>query len=809
MKKCDICKKEYSEERCPYCQEEDDYVLPALRNGGLKRAGYSINGYNIDEIKIRAYNISLKIIHIGFLAFLLLFALISFLPCVSTGWTSDGRGVSVWQFVKNFDAKKLVRPLIAIAVEAGIGALIAIWAIISYENRKKRIVRYSLSNKTSISESTLLAIIELLITIILLVTVCIFIANYNDYMGGLVKVGVAPVLWIVLCSVFIISLIVSMVVLAVAFLTLPQIMDSESPLYVYNYFISDIPKAATAICVVVLAIVALCIYFKPWDYYGHQKRVREISINMDASEVKKILGEPYRESEQSFEYFSPLFERKHKAYIEEVGEDEQLFKGEEYKEIKGTKYTHTEIRFIDGKVSQIIYDKNRLYTEDGDEKELVMKNIKVYDFYEKEIDCVSVVKDGDDYYLSQNLNNDNVYTADLINGGFVKTSFLAGAYDVEYEVRDGKIILSWWYEGDQSVELELLISEIDSMGVYRVSDEIDKITDFDLKNIESKITRLILPDGLTYFDCDSLDRCARLEYNEYSGCLYLGSENNPYLVLVKPQQNTIEECDVHQQTRVINRDAFVGCENLRTVSIPQTVNVIGENAFEGCELLETVSISDLAKWCKIAFRSELSNPCYYSGCLFANGQLITELVIPEDVDEISAYAFVGCNSIEKLIIGASVKKCGEKAFYHCEGIVYLDIGAHLIDSVYHGDIKSVIIRGGDEVSIDLDYSDEMEEISFVDVQNVRVYSSLGGARNLKKIHFASVQQIEFHAGLDEECEVYFKETDKWRAGDYWYSVWNPVDSEELSDPIVARNKLKEHKIWMRGGFFKFLWNALF
>ena len=809
MKKCEKCQREYSEELCPYCHEEDDYIPIPLRSNGLKRAGESIYGYNINDIKIRAHSISLKIIHLGFLVFLGLFALISLLPCVSTGWQSDGIGLNVWQFVQSFDKKKLTRPLIAVAVEVGFGALIAIWSILSYINRKKRIIRYSLNNKISISESTLLAIIELLITVAILVTVCIYISNYNDYMGGLAKAGVAPVLWIVVCSVAILSLIAAMTALAYTFLTLPQIAEKESSFYVYNYFISDIPKAATVICLFVLAIVAVCVYFEPWDYYGHQKAVKELSLNMDASEVKNKLGEPYSETGKSFVYYSPLFERNHKAYIEEVGAGEQLFKGEEYKEIKGTKYTHTEIRFVDGKVSQIVYDKNRLYTEEGDEEELVMKNITVYDVYDRQVDSLRVIKDGDDYFLSQNLNNDNVYTAELINGGFVKTTFLTGAYDVGYEVRDGKITLSWWYEGEQSVELEMLISEIDSEGVYRVSDEIDKFTDFDLKNIEAKITKLMLPNNLVDFDCNALDRCTGLEYNEYLGSLYLGSESNPYLVLVKPQQNTIEECNIHEQTRVINRNAFSGCDNLRSVFIPQTLTAIGENAFEGCELLEEVSISDLAKWCNINFRNELSNPCYFSEGLFANGQLITELIIPDGVDEISPYAFIGCSSIEKLVIGASVKNCGEKALSYCDGIVYLDIAAHLIDSIYYEDVKSVTIRDGDTVSIHLDYDSAIEEITFINVNYVRVFGGLGIAKNLMKIHFAYVQQIDFHAGLDDKCEVFFEETDKWRAGDYTNMFLKPVDSADLSDPVTARIKLEEYTDWKRSGFFEALWNWLF
>ena len=112
----------------------------------------------------------------------------------------------------------------------------------------------------------------------------------------------------------------------------------------------------------------------------------------------------------------------------------------------------------------------------------------------------------------------------------------------------------------------------------------------------------------------------------------------------------------------IGSSAFWGCGKLTSVTIPNKLKNIGDDAFVGCKSLSDVHISDISKWCAVLFGNEYSNPLCYAKNLYVNGELVTELCIPNGVTRINAYAFDGYCKLTSVSIPESVLEIGAFAF---------------------------------------------------------------------------------------------------------------------------------------------------
>lgn len=111
--------------------------------------------------------------------------------------------------------------------------------------------------------------------------------------------------------------------------------------------------------------------------------------------------------------------------------------------------------------------------------------------------------------------------------------------------------------------------------------------------------------------------------------------------------------------------SFNGCSNLASVTIGDGVTTIGFGAFQNCSNLKSVYVSDLSVWCRINFESSDSNPLSYAHCLYLHGNLITDLIIPEDITEIKEYTFYGATCFETVTIPRGITSIGSLAFFDC------------------------------------------------------------------------------------------------------------------------------------------------
>ena len=134
---------------------------------------------------------------------------------------------------------------------------------------------------------------------------------------------------------------------------------------------------------------------------------------------------------------------------------------------------------------------------------------------------------------------------------------------------------------------------------------------------------------------------------------------------------------------IIEPYTFNGFKSIETVYIPESVDSIGDNAFLGCTGITKVTAHDVASWCGIHFGMTLilqngstlflSNPVCVSRNLYIGNEPLTELYIPEGVEEIGVSAFERCLGIRLVSLPSTLKKVGADAFYNCTNIQIVNI----------------------------------------------------------------------------------------------------------------------------------------
>lgn len=227
-----------------------------------------------------------------------------------------------------------------------------------------------------------------------------------------------------------------------------------------------------------------------------------------------------------------------------------------------------------------------------------------------------------------------------------------------------------------------------------------------------------VPNSVTYIGSGAFSSSSKFEFNEYKNCKYVGNNDNPYFALIEPTNDNLSSYDIYHNTKLIASSAFYGCSrlksiiipnsvinmgeqvfyncvsletvilsnnitaiesmtfqncaNLLSITIPESIKSIGYQAFTGCNSLKKVDISSLEQWFKITFHENTyANPFVFEAELYINGEIVTQLVIPEGVTNIDQKTFCGCSSITSVVIPISITSIGYETFYKCSNLQYV------------------------------------------------------------------------------------------------------------------------------------------
>ena len=182
------------------------------------------------------------------------------------------------------------------------------------------------------------------------------------------------------------------------------------------------------------------------------------------------------------------------------------------------------------------------------------------------------------------------------------------------------------------------------------------------------LTSVTIGSGVTSISQSAFQYCGGLtSVTIGSGVTNIGSSAFTYC-------DNLTEIVIPDSVTYISDNAFQYCSGLTSVTIGSGVTSISQSAFQYCNGLTCVNITSLESWCNINFTSYNNNPLYYAKNLYLNGELITDLVIPNSITSIGDYTFCCCHSLTSVTIGNSITSIGEYAFEDCSGLTSVTIG---------------------------------------------------------------------------------------------------------------------------------------
>lgn len=236
-----------------------------------------------------------------------------------------------------------------------------------------------------------------------------------------------------------------------------------------------------------------------------------------------------------------------------------------------------------------------------------------------------------------------------------------------------------------------------------------------------KLREIEIPVSVNRVGAGAFDGCISLNYSVSQGAKYLGSERNAYAVLVASADEGVPVIDPN--TRVIADGALAENPIIKDLVIPASVVYIGDSAFIGCENLSTVTF----KGGRCAIGDNAFRECTSLTSAIGNRDMLKS----NYVTEIGTYAFFGCTSLEYAEITSDASKIGKCAFENCGDLKAITLGQGLSiveERTFSGckSLSSVQMKGG--ASID--------HYAFKGCTNLRDISLPSGIENIASTAFS-------------------------------------------------------------------------
>ena len=250
-----------------------------------------------------------------------------------------------------------------------------------------------------------------------------------------------------------------------------------------------------------------------------------------------------------------------------------------------------------------------------------------------------------------------------------------------------------WENGDLYIGNHLIDTKNTDEEIYTIKDGTKVVADCVLKNLNSKT--IIIPESVTSIGGHGyeafgtpmnverflVDENNKFYSNDALGVLYNKDKTE---LVIYPAGKTETSFTIPDSVVSIADYAFYRCDELSDIHIPDSVEKIGNRALDS-----TGFFKDESNWengvlyagkCLVSAKKDISGKYvvkygtkYICCCAFQACKNLTEIIIPNGVEEIGAGAFSGCSSLEEIILPESVKRLGFALFENCKKLCRVHI----------------------------------------------------------------------------------------------------------------------------------------
>ncbi|MBE6598361.1 MAG: leucine-rich repeat domain-containing protein [Ruminococcaceae bacterium] len=159
--------------------------------------------------------------------------------------------------------------------------------------------------------------------------------------------------------------------------------------------------------------------------------------------------------------------------------------------------------------------------------------------------------------------------------------------------------------------------------------------------------------------------------------------------------------------RELDKNFFMNCKELETVTISDCVEVLGDGTFFNCESLREVNFGKNVR--------ELGARC------FINCTGLREITIPDTVEKVGIRCFNSCTELEKVTLGSGITKLPDYLFSDCRALGSVTVKGEITEvgeSAFAecGEFDEIVFHGAEEPLADLVVKDGNEALLAANVK---------------------------------------------------------------------------------------------